>query len=431
MKPKQQEEVLSPPIWSPAQKVAFRFCFLFFSMTSLTYSNIILILLNRDRDAAQSFLIKPITFLENNIFHIGYKPEMGSTELVSSLFGWLLLFLIILLSIIGTLMWSVADKEKRDYHQLHFWFNKYLVYYLFIVMIGYAVSKIIPTQMPYPDIGSLLTPIGNLTKFNLTWMFIGASSGYERFTGCCELIACLLILFQRTRVLGCLVMTFVLVNVVSLNVYYNIIVKLPSIILLLTTLFLLTPYIPKLISFFYFLKPVSLKEKRYKFVTSWKNYLITLLLIVPAWITYKTIEYNIAYANYLVTIRSSQKLYKVTSFASTNDTISPSRNDTITWRQFAITGAFQNAAVVYNANNENESYNYNFDSTKQLLTLINPGDTSIKYLFKYSLPAKDKMILIGDWKHKQVTIELSNMDINNFTLVKDKIQWMYSAGINP
>ena len=270
-------------IWTQWRKIAFRFCFLFFSMTSLTYSNIFLLLINADRDAALSFLIKPINFLEVHVFHIGYKPEMGSTELVSSLFGWLLLFLIITLCLVGTILWSILSKRKKNYVQLNFWFSHYLAYYLCIVMIGYAISKLIPTQMPYPDVSSLLTPLGNFSKFNLTWMFIGSSPGYEKFTGCCEFIACLLILFQRTRVFGYLFMLTVLMNVVCLNVFYNIIVKLPSIILLLTNLFLLSPYIPKLVSFFYFLKPISLQEKRYVFNTPWKKYLVVALLLVPIW----------------------------------------------------------------------------------------------------------------------------------------------------
>lgn len=431
MKSNEPELSLQTPTWTSAQKIAFRFCFLFFSMTSLTFFNIVLLLLNANRDEALAFLIKPITFLENNIFHIGYKPEMGSTELVSSLFGWLLLFLILILSVLGTITWSVVSKRKKNYYQLNFWFSHYLAYYLFIVMISnYAVSKIIPTQMPYPDIGTLLTPVGNFSRFNLTWIFVGASPAYESFTGSCELIASVLILFRRTRVIGCLAMTVVLINVVSLNVYYNIIVKLPSIILLLTTLFLLSPYIPKLIAFFCFLKPVSLREKHYGFNTRWKKYLIVALLLVPLWVSYKAVEENINYAHYLTSIRSSQKLYKVTAFKS-NDTIPSFFQDTISWKRFAITGAFQNAAVVYDAKDNTETFNYNFDSTKHLLTLINPVDTTKKYLFNYSYTDKNGMTLTGNWKSKTVKIDLDNVDINSFVLTKDKTQWMYTTGVTP
>lgn len=430
MESKVYEVNVQIPAWTVVQRVAFRFCFLFFGMTSLTFSNIFLLLLNSNRDASLYFLIKPITFLENHIFHIGYKPEMGSTELVSSLFGWLLLFLILILSVLGTLIWSIASKRKKNYYQLNFWFSNYLAYYLCIVMIGnYAISKMIPTQMPYPDIGTLLTPVGDFSKFNLTWIFVGASPAYERFTGFCELIASLLILFRRTRVFGCLAMTLVLINVVSLNVYYNIIVKLPSIILLLTTLFLLSPYIPKLISFFWFLKPVSLKEKQYKFNTRWKKYLIVALLLAPLWVSYKTIKENINFEHYLTSIRNSQKLYYVRSFTN-NDTISSAFNDTISWKRFAITGAYQNMAVVYDIKDKTGIFNFNFDSTNHLLTLTNPVDTSNKYLFNYSY-TKNGMALTGNWKNKAVKIDLDNVDINSFVLIKDKTQWMYTAGITP
>ncbi|MES1215357.1 MAG: hypothetical protein ABUT20_07565 [Bacteroidota bacterium] len=414
--------------WTPAQKIAFRFFFLFFSMTSLSCYNIFFDLFavgNEEQGKVFSFLIKPITFLENHIFHLGYTPDMGSTPLYNSAFGWLLLFLILAIAITGTIAWTLSDKKRANYNKLHFWFRHYLAFYIFSTMILYAVYKIIPVQMPYPNASSLLTPVGDASKFSVAWFFIGVSPNYERFTGYCELIGSVLILFRRTRVFGSLFMTTILVNVVCLNIFYNIIVKLPSILLLLTVLFLLAPYIPKLISFFYYQKPVSLAEKQYRFSTPWKKYLFLALLLIPLWLTYREIKTALKRETEIADVLKEQKLYNVTTYISNKDTVPPSLNETIRWKRLLLSGNYRHSAIIYNMEDKRKSYDYKLDTIKQTLLLIEEGDSTKTYPFTYTAPAKDKIVLTGKWKSDSVLIEMDKFEINDFPLLNDEIRWVY------
>ena len=99
-------------------------------------------------------------------------------------------------------------------------------------------------------------------RFSLLWCFMGASPGYAIFTGVCEFAGAFLLLFRRTRVFGSLFLATVLINVVLLNVFYNVMVKLLSIHLLLVDL---VPdssiYIHRLIRFFYSQELIPLREK--------------------------------------------------------------------------------------------------------------------------------------------------------------------------
>lgn len=413
--------------WTSFQKNSFRFYFLFFSMTSFSCYNlawIISIVSEPTLERMFSFLIKPVGFLES-IFHLGYSPEMGSTTLTTSTaFSWLLLILIVIISSAGAIIWRILDNKRKNYSRLNFWFNQYLASYLSLVMIWYAVAKIIPVQMPYPSLNAFLTPIGDFSRSGFTWMYIGSNPGYQSFMGWCELVAAILILFHRTRVIGTLVMMTVLINILSLNVFYNIIVKLPVIILLLTNLFLLTPYIPKLISFFYFFKPVSLIESKFRFKKIWKNYLVSAFLFLPLLVAYNGLKASKKLHNELFKMRKEQRLYDVTRFISDKDTIPPLLTDTLRWRRLAISSYRQKRMLVYSMTNKYEAYDYEFDSTNKKLILISPNDKTKKYLLNYSVPEQNKLILSGNWNSKQVVVELDKLDIENFLLIKDRIQWV-------
>ena len=93
--------------------------------------------------------------------------------------------------------------------------------------------------MSPPQWCMLTTPYGELNRFNVLWNFMGMSPGYMMFTGTIEIVGGLLLFFPRTAVAGYLLVIAVLSNVVALNWFYNVPVKVFSALLLLYALFLL------------------------------------------------------------------------------------------------------------------------------------------------------------------------------------------------
>jgi hypothetical protein len=100
---------------------------------------------------------------------------------------------------------------------------------------------------------------------------MGTSPAYCMFCGWFELIASVLILFNRTRVKGGLLMIIALVQIVILNLSYNNNVSLLSAVLLLAAFFMIARASQNLYTIFIRLKPVSLAEYRYTFSTPWKK----------------------------------------------------------------------------------------------------------------------------------------------------------------
>jgi len=215
-----------------------------------------------------------------------------------------------------------------------------------LIMFGYGIDKLIPVQMKYPAVTDLLTPLGDQNLFRTVWNFIGASPGYEIFTGTCEVIGSFLLIFRRTYVFGSLFMSTILCNVVALNIFYNIPVKLYSSLLLLCVLFLLLPYAHKLIQFFFYSRSISLAEKHYQFERSWKKYLVVTLGICIPVVGFLNDIFHVHKIYRQNEVNSKrQKLYDITYFI-TRDTLQSLLTDTLRWKRFAF--AYKNSVLIYN-----------------------------------------------------------------------------------
>src|SRR6202012_5647978 len=113
-------------------------------------------------------------------------------------------------------------------------------------LISYGLAKEFPMQMPYPGLTRLLEPFGNFSAMGVLWASIGVSPAYERFAGCAELAAGVLLLVPRTTLLGALIAALDMTQVFKLNMTYDVPVKILSFHLLLLAVFLAAPDLPRL-----------------------------------------------------------------------------------------------------------------------------------------------------------------------------------------
>jgi hypothetical protein len=165
-------------------------------------------------------------------------PKNGSGD---STVNWAdAILLPIVVALIGAL-WNTLARGRGDPERLHAGLRVYLRYALATTMLNYAFVKILVRQMPAPSLGVLEEPLGDLSPMSLLWSFMGASPTYQRFTGLLELLGATLLLSRRTTLLGALIQAAVLVNVVMLNLCYDVPVKFASTTLLLLTLLLIAP----------------------------------------------------------------------------------------------------------------------------------------------------------------------------------------------
>ncbi len=200
------------------------------------------------------------------------------------------------------LVWSILDRRRTEYDRLGYWLRLIVRYYVASAALSYGIIKIFALQMPFPTTSQLATPLGDLLPMRFSWLFIGYSVPYQMFSGVMETVAGLLLLNRRTVTAGLFAATGAFVNVVMINLAYDVPVKLYAMHLLSGCLFLLALDAPRLVNFLV-LNRATPPTNAYtpNFTKPWqrwgsmavKVYIVFQLLILPlsnGWTRYKTVN---------------------------------------------------------------------------------------------------------------------------------------------
>ncbi len=128
---------------------------------------------------------------------------------------------------------------------------KYLaIYYLSAKMICFAIPKFLHMQFRILHYESF-KPLAELSKYEHMWSFFGRSYNYNLFIGLTEFLIGILIVFRRTRLIALLISLGVCINILILNIEFEIYFAIQHITLdLALTLLLLTGYRKDLYQFF-------------------------------------------------------------------------------------------------------------------------------------------------------------------------------------
>ncbi|MEM1178289.1 MAG: hypothetical protein AAGM22_08100 [Acidobacteriota bacterium] len=111
-------------------------------------------------------------------------------------------------------------------------------YFLAYVMMGYGWAKLLDVQFSASPT-SFDTRLVDMSPMQVAWAFFGYSYTYQAFAGLGEVAGAFFLCFRRTRTLGACILLAVLSNVVLINIYYGVCVKLNSSVYLLMTLYFL------------------------------------------------------------------------------------------------------------------------------------------------------------------------------------------------
>jgi hypothetical protein len=237
--------------------IRIRFTFLFFFLFVLLFNN-----------SAFTFLrivIRYIIPIQNQmVFWVG-KHILHRTEAIDSLpngsgdttYGYVLLFVVLLLSLIGTIFWSALDCKRSSSKRLFYFLIVLLRYYVGFMLIHYAVAKLYEGQFPSPSVAGLLTTYGDSSPMGLAWRFMGYSNGYKWFMFVAEMMGTLL-LFRKTATIGAFLSLMTCLNIMLINYFFDVPVKLLSTALVIMCLVILSPNILTLFQFFFMGKTVGL-----------------------------------------------------------------------------------------------------------------------------------------------------------------------------
>jgi len=268
--------------WNLAKRIGFRFLFSYFSLFFFTTLVSLIPFTGPLLSRYDALWYAAVVGLEKHVFHTGYEMYLldDAVSIGNTPFGTLLFFCYLAVALVATIVWSVLDRKRDHYERLRAWLRLVLRWFLAITMIHYGALKIIPVQMPYPPPGVLKMRVGELAPMRMLWIFVGSSPAYESFTGLAEMLGGVLLLFSRTTLLGALVCFADMVMVVTLNLCYDVHVKLFSLHLLFIAALLIAPDFRRLTDLLIFNRRVEPSQEIPLFAHPWLNRSLQVLVLL-------------------------------------------------------------------------------------------------------------------------------------------------------
>lgn len=349
--------------------------------------------LNNFQYTITSFLFGDLTeWISVYILHYKQARIDFSSDSISMV---ILINLLLILSII------LSISVQKKYHQrLLYLFKETCVLYLTVILMKYGFDKIFKAQFYLPEPNILYSRFGTLDKDILFWSTMGTSHLYSVFMGALELISAFFILFNRTRTFGLLISIGILINIVGINLGFDISVKLFSLILLLMAVFSLEKEWNVLFQFLILKKETKLKEEH-----------LFIIKRHPIWIFFKTLFLGLS----LVVI-----LFPYLNSGDYND-------DTVE-RPF-LHGAFKNI-------DKESEIEYVFFHRNKYLILMDKNDNRL--YFHYSLKSSTKLML-EDYNGESILTEFSyqkkdsimTIAIGNNRIQAKELDWRKMNALQP
>lgn len=154
-----------------------------------------------------------------------------------------------LLAIAGQLRWGWSRRGGTIAVEL-------LRFYLAYCMLGYGLMKVFGHQFSHLW-ADLDTPPADLSPMQVMWQFFGYSQSYQFLLGWVEVLAALLLLYQRTVLLGALLTAAAMFNVVALDYFFHVGVLLDAVVYVAAALLITAQDAPRFWQFFVTNQPTA------------------------------------------------------------------------------------------------------------------------------------------------------------------------------
>jgi hypothetical protein len=428
--------------WTGWEKLLFRFFFIYFLLfidpIGMVPSLPVWKFVQRGYEA---FINVLADLADRQLFHIhppGAPLPVNDGAGDTSHF-WAKLWLYVLLAVVGCLVWSILDRRRKNYAWLGYWLRTAIRYYIALECFQYGIIKLFCLQMPAPSLSQLATPLGDFGAMRLCWMYMGYSNPYQVFSGTMEIVAGLLLLYRRTVTLGLLAGLGVFINVMTMNLSYDIPVKGYSMELTLSCLFLLFWDRQRLFSFLA-LNMSAGGTRLYEPVDRGRGIRIARIVLKVCFI-YVAIGETI-YADgdrYLALHKAGvagpirQGVYAVSVFAVNRDTIPPSFADSIQWKDVIFDsrgrGSVNCPDTIFarKYGYGRGLFHYEMDTVAHLLTMTrSTTDHSLVMRCHYELPDNNRVILRGRLRQDSIYIVLQQTR-HQFQLSNWQFHWVSEA----
>ena len=432
--PLQQEA--QAPRWSLATRVAFRFCFVYFGLYCLTTQILGSLVTNPEVDVPDPSTLWPmrqiIFWTAAHFFRVAHPLVYNGSGSGDKTFDWVAAFCLLVFAILATFIWSLLDRRRDNYATLYKWFRVFMRFALVSQMFAYGLAKAVPLQMPFPDLTRLVKPYGNFSPMGVLWSSVGASPAYEMFAGSAEMLAGILLIFPRMTALGALVCLIDSAYIFTLNMTYDVPVKLFAFHLILMSLFLLAPESSRLADFFLSNRATAPSTQPPLFRTRRANRIaLAVQIVIGMWL----IGIN-AYGSWSGwhtggAGRPKSALYgiwNVEELSIDGQIRSPLLNDYDRWHRIIFD--FPERVSFQRMDDSYTGYGASINVTDKTLALTKGDDKNWKGDFHFQRAAQDRLTLDGSMDGHTIHMQLQLVDRNKFLLVNRGFHWIQEYPYN-
>jgi hypothetical protein len=443
--PQPQTEPIQPqpniPSWNPALRIAFRFWVVYLGLFCLATQTITGLFFATEGgdfpDPATLWPLRPLIYwTAAHIFHVNaplsafWGSNSGSAD---CMFAWVMTFCLLMIATAATVVWSLLDRSRENYAELHKWFRLFVRFALAGQMIAYGMAKVIPIQMPYPSLTRLLQPFGMISPMGLLWNSMGAAPAYQIFAGCAEIAGALLLIVPRTATLGALICLADMIQVLTLNMTYDVPVKLFAFHLILLSCFLLAPDVPRLVRFLLLRRTTSLSMEAPLFRGIRANRIaLAAQIILGLWLVGMNCHQCWGYWSTNGGGRPLPPLYgiwEVKQMSVDEQPRPPLLTGSTHWRRAIFD--YPNRMAFQRTDDSIAPYGVYVNLPERTLALTKKDDKNWTASFTFRQPAADQLILDGRMDNHQVHMELQLTDRNKFLLVSRGFHWVQEAPFGP
>ena len=428
---------LAPTSWSLPARIAFRFVAVYFTLYCLLTQIVVgLVLADYAGDIGDLSTLLPVrpivAGVATRLFHTAYPVLPTISGSGDRIWDWTLVFCLLVFSTLATIVWSILDRRRPGYADMQKWIWLFFCICLASQMFTYGFAKIVPLQMPRPMLFQLVEPFGNMSPMGVLWSFVGASPAYECLCGCAELLGGILVLIPHTRVLGALVCLVDMTYVFTLNMTYDVPVKLLSFQLALLSAVILTPSLRRLANFFLLNRAIAPQNPVYLFRSLRANRLVAAAqVLIALWLFGTNLDVSRKYWKIYGGGQAKSVLYgiwNVERYTSDGIVVPALISDPNRPRRVLFQAADQ--ALLLNMNDQREWLNPRIDAVKNTVTLESLSDRKVKANFSFTRPAPDRLTFDGTLNGHKVQMDLRAVDLNSIQLLSRGFHWVQEEPFN-
>lgn len=374
-----------------------------------------------------------VQFANKNIFKV-YKELVPLNGSGDTSWAWTHLWFFTLFSLLVSLIWTVADKNKSGYPRWNYLLVTIVRYNVAMVAFGYGIIKVFALQMWFPSVSELATPLGEFLPMRLSWLFIGYSTPYQVFSGVAEVIVGLLLFNRKTATAGALMALAVFGNVMAMNLSYDIPVKLFSTHLVVMSLFLVIQEHQRIAAFFIHNKtaPVSTVyditiNKKWQRITRYvlKGLFVVFIIILPFYNSYERYQDSKTTKDQTPIVSG---IYDVADFVFNKDTIPAIIGDSTRWSNLILqpgtTGSMLSSDTLFRKLYGRAYFGYFVDTVKKAITFRWSGRQSDSlFTMQYSIPDSSTINLSGVVKKDSLFVRLKRTN-KQYRLAEKQFHWL-------